>query len=220
MIATDRLTKQREGHRVNFAWLFARARRATGLVVGLAVLAVATWIWADRLVGRPWSLGAIDRALVTPMIPLLGAILISDGLGHFDSDLERSTSIRWWLLRTIHLVVATLVVGAVLASAVLYESEIHGAYEMVRNLAGYVGIVAASAVAFGPRFAWVPATVFGAVTLLMVPKPLDDFESWWSWAWQLWPVEWARWTAVGLYVAGSALYIALGAKPTRESDIP
>lgn len=219
MIDADRTTPISRGSRVLFAWLFIRARRTTGLVIGLAVVAIASWVWADRLVTRPSSLGPIDRALVTPMVSLLGAILISDGLGHFDSDLERSTPIRWWLLRSIHLVAATTVVGAALAATVIYEPEMHGAYEMARNLAGYVGIVAASAVVLSSRFAWVPATIFGAVTFTTVPKPLNEFDAWWSWAWQPWSGVWARWAALGLLITGSALYIAAGPKPTCENDI-
>jgi hypothetical protein len=45
-------------------------------------------------------------------------------------------------------------------------------FEMVRNTAGYVGLVAGAATLIGARLAWAPAFGYAAVVYIAAPKPL------------------------------------------------
>jgi len=198
--------------------LHLRGRGVPAAVAGVAVVAVVAWLAADWLVHRDWLSGAEARIPVVAAAPLLGAVLISGGLGGADEELDRAAAVPWRLIRALHVVSAFVLVGGALAATSLWEPRIYGAYELVRNTAGYVGMVAAAAPMTGARLAWAPAFGYAAVMYIAAAKPLRPETAWWTWPLQPWRTELAAWVAGGLLVAGLALYVRLGSRPGRHPD--
>jgi hypothetical protein len=102
------------------------------------------------------------------------------------------------------------VLGAGLAAIGLWEPFVYGAFELVRNVFGYVGMVAGATVVVGARLTWAPAFGYAAVVHLAAPKPLRPETAWWTWPLQPWSASPAAWTAVLLFVAGVILYAHFG----------
>lgn len=200
--------------------LHLRARGVAMFVGGLAVVTLLGWAGADYLVHREWSGGAVDRIPVVVAAPLLGVILASTGLGGADEELERSTPARWRWIRLGHVALTALPVSAAVALTGLWEPQTYGAFELVRNTAGFAGLVAASATVLGSRLAWVPPFVYAAVVYIVAPQPLSTDTAWWTWPVQPWSAAPAAWAAGTLLVAGTAAYVVHGARPTRTGDLP
>lgn len=198
--------------------LHLRGRGVPAAVVGVAVVAVLAWLAADWLVHRDWLGGAEARIPVVAAAPLLGAVLISTGLGGADEELDRTAAVPWWLIRALHVLGAFVLVGGALAVTARWEPGTYGAYELVRNAAGYVGVVAAAAVVLGARLAWAPAFGFAAVTYIAAPKPLRPETAWWTWPLQPWNVSPAAWTAVLLFLAGAILYARFGSRAVPHPE--
>jgi hypothetical protein len=190
--------------------LHLRYRGVPAFVVGVAVVALLAWLAADWLVHRDWLGGAEARIPVVAAAPLLAAVLASSGLGGADEELERTTAVPWRLIRALHVLGAFVLVGGVLAVTALWESRTYGAHELVRNAAGYVGMVAAASVVTGTRLAWAPAFGYAAVVYLAAPKPLRPETAWWTWPLQPWNASPAAWAAALLFVAGIILYAHFG----------
>jgi hypothetical protein len=188
------------------------------LVAGVAVVALLAWLVADWLAHREWLGGADARIPVVVAAPLLGAVLASTGLGGADDDLDRTGAVRWRLIRAVHVVSVCALVGGALALVALWEPRTYGAFELVRNAVGYVGMVAGAAVVIGARLAWAPAFGYAAVVYIVAPQPLLSGAAWWSWPLHPWSTELAAWVAGGLFVAGLVLYVRFGARSRRHDD--
>lgn len=143
---------------------------------------------------------------------------MSGGLGGADEELDRSGAVPWRLIRDLHVLGAFVLVSVALAVTGLWESRTYGAFELVRNTAGYVGMVAGAAAMVGARLAWAPAFGFAAVIYIVAPKPLRPGTAWWTWPLQPWPAELAAWVAGGLFIAGLALYVRFGARSSRHDE--
>jgi hypothetical protein len=205
-------------HFTDAPWLLhVRARRVPILLIGLGVIALAGWGWAEWLVSRPRSLGPIDRLPVSVVAPLLAAVLVCDGLAHIDDDLEGSTPIRWRLMRLVHLVAALVLTGTVVTVIGLWEPRTYGAFEMARNTAGFHGLVALSTTILGARLAWTPVVMYGVAVIAMVPRPIEEAGVWWTWPVQPWGVTGAVWAAAGVLVCGGAMYVLLGARRSHDA---
>lgn len=198
--------------------LHLRGRGVPALVVGVAAVAVLAWLAADWLVRQDWLGGAAARIPVVVTAPLLAALLVSSGLGGADEELERTTAVPWRLFRSLHVLGAFVLVGGALALIGTWEPRTYGAYELVRNAAGYLGMVAGAAVLTGARLAWAPAFGYAAVVYVAAPKPLRADTAWWAWPLHPWSTELAAWVAGGLFVAGLALYARFGARVAGHTD--
>jgi uncharacterized membrane protein YedE/YeeE len=187
-------------------------------VTGLLVVAIGAWLMADWLAGIEWLGGAVARMPVATWAPAIGVVLAASGLGGADDDLERSVPARWRLLRLVHASVVALLVAGSLALTGLWESRTFGAFELVRNAAGYVGLLAVGAVVLGARLAWAP--LIGYVTLVYSTQPVPPRleTAWWTWPVQPWSVTAAASVAGGLLLAGSAAYVRFGSRPVRHAD--
>lgn len=202
--------------------LYLRCRGVPVFVVGVAVVALLAWMAADWLANREWLGGPDARIPVVAAAPLLGAILAAGGLGGADEELDRTGAVPWRLIRTVHVVTALVLVAVALAVTGLWEPRTYGAFELVRNTAGYIGMVAGAAVLIGVRLAWAPAFGYAAIVYITAPKPLRDDTAWWTWPLQPWSTELAAWVAGGVFVAGAILYTRFGPRvapsPAARSD--
>ena len=117
---------------------------------------------------------------------------------------------------------ATFVLGSVaLAITGLWEPRTYGAFELVRNTAGYAGLVAGAATLIGARLALAPAFGYAAVVYIAAPKPLRADTAWWTCPLQPWTTTRATWIAVALFAARAVLYARFGPalpRPTEHSS--
>jgi hypothetical protein len=220
---TRRARRKRRGRRVldsrgRSVLLYMRARAVPAALLGIVLVAAVAWFAADWLVHRPWSTGADSRIPVVVAAPLLAVVLVSAGLGGADEELERTTPARWSWIRILHLGVVAVIVGGVLAATGLWEPRLYGAFELVRNSLGFLGMVALAAVAIGHRLSWAPAFGYASVVYLAAPRPLTFASAWWTWPVQPWSAHAASWVAAGLFVAGLILYTLHGARAVRDHD--
>lgn len=200
--------------------LHLRARGALAFAVGVLAVATTGWFAADWLVHREWLGGADARIPIIAAAPLLAAVLSATSLGGADEDLERTTAVPWRVVRTVHVLVIAAIIGFALALIGLWEPHIYGAFELVRNVLGYLGMITAAAVVLGARLAWAPAFGYAAVVYLAAPKPLGSGTAWWTWPLQPWGTHAAAWVAGGIFVVGLALYSWFGARVERHADVP
>ena len=196
--------------------LHIRARRIPLFLAGLVVTAAASWAFAEWLMARPRSPGPLDRLPVAVIAPLLAAVLICDGLGHLDEELERSTAIRWRLMRLLHLTTVLAVSATVMALIGLTEPRVYGAFEFARNTAGFLGVTALGTAILGARLGWVPAVMYGVAVIAMVPRPVEDAATWWTWPAQPWAITSAAWAAAVSLILGGGAYALNGARRSRD----
>jgi hypothetical protein len=198
--------------------LHLRARGALFFAAGVVGVAAAGWWAADWLVHREWLGGADARIPVVAAAPLLGAVLAATGLGGADEELERSTAVPWRRIRALHILAVTAVLGVALAMIGLWEPRTYGAFELVRNVSGYLGMVAGASAVLGARLAWAPAFGYAAVVYLAAPKPLRPETAWWTWPLQPWSASMAARTAAALFFAGIILYANFGPRASRHPE--
>jgi hypothetical protein len=198
--------------------LHARARLVPATLVGAAGVALVGWVAATWLVERNPASDPLARLPVIVAVPLVIAVLVSIGLDGADQELERSTAVRWWLLRLGHLLAAAAVVAPI-ATIGLWQPRHHGAYELVRNGLGSLGLVATATVLIGARLAWAPTMAY---VLFVFSWAADrvEIEPTGATGWLTWPVQpadvsQATWAALVLFVVGVALFTVRGARRTR-----
>lgn len=197
-----------------FAILHVRARGVPLTVAGLVVLAFLAWAAADWLLHAQGSSGPADRWPVAVLAPLLAAVLVSAGFGGADEELERTAALRWRRVRIVHVALAVVAVGAALALTGLSQPGTFGAFELARNAAACIGLVAVGTVVFGARLGWIPVVAYVLVVLgVAAPAPEN---AWWTWPIQQWSSETANWTAGVVAVAGAFGYVRFGSRASVE----
>jgi hypothetical protein len=93
---------------------------------------------------------------------------------------DRTGAVPWRLIRALHLLATFVLVSIALSVTGLWEPRTYGAFELVRNTAGYIGLMAGTATLIGARLAWAPAFGFAAVVYIAAPKPLRANTAWWT----------------------------------------
>jgi hypothetical protein len=186
------------------------------VLAGLVVVALLAWVTGGWLADGEWSPGPGERWPVAVLAPLLAALLVSTGLAGADEELERTAPVRWRVIRIVHVIVAASVAGVALALTGLWEPRIFGSFELVRNAAACLGLIALSAIVLGARLAWAPAT--GYVLAVVAVGPRDPDTAWWTWPIQPWGAHRATWSALLLLLAGAVAYAWLGARPDRHTS--
>jgi hypothetical protein len=144
---------------------------------------------------------------VAALAPLIGAVVLSNGLGGADEELERTAALRWRPIRAVHVAVAVIAVGAGLALTGLQEPSTYGAYELARNSAACIGLVTLGTAVLGVRLGWIP--VVGYVLLMLAVAPEA---AWLTWPNQMWTSEPANWAAAVVAIVGGLGYIWFGAR--------
>lgn len=193
-----------------FAILHVRARGVPLAVAGVAVLALLAWIAADWLLDAQGSSGPADRWPVAILAPLLGAVIVSAGLGAADEEMERTAAVHWRRIRTVHVAFATVVVGTALALTGLFEPSTFGAYEIARNTAACIGLIAVGTVMLGARLGWIPGLAYVLLVLgVATPTPGN---AWWTWPVQEWSADMANWAATVAAIVGALAYVWFGSR--------
>lgn len=197
-----------------FLALHIRARGVPMALAGLIVLALLAWAAADWLLHAPGSSGPSDRWPVAILAPLLAAVIVSAGLGGADEELERTAALRWRRVRAVHVVLAVIAVGTALALTGSFEPGTYGAYELARNAAACIGLVAIGTAGLGARLGWIPALAYVLLVLgVAAPTPAN---AWWTWPVQQWSADAANWSAGVVAVVGALGYVWFGSRASAE----
>lgn len=194
--------------------LHVRARSIPMTVAGVIVLALLAWAAADWLVHAQGSSGPADRWPVAILAPLLAAVIVSAGLSGADEELERTAALRWRRVRAVHVALAVVAVSAALALTGLFEPSTFGAYELARNAAACIGLVAVGTAAFGARLGWIPALAY-VLLVLGVAAPTPE-NAWWTWPVQQWSAGAANWAAGVVAIVGALGYVWFGSRANTE----
>lgn len=197
-----------------FVALHIRARGVPATVAGLIVLTLVAWAAADWLVHAQGSASPADRWPVAVLAPLVGALIVSTGFGGADEELERTAALRWRRIRAVHVTLAAVATGTALALTGLFEPDTFGAYELARNSAACIGLMAVGTAVLGVRLGWIPALAY-VLLVLGVAVPTPD-NAWWTWPIQQWTAGAANWAAGGAALVGVLGYVWFGARVNVE----
>ncbi|MGV9939528.1 hypothetical protein [Streptomyces sp. NPDC003401] len=194
------------------ALLYARSRglpRAPAVVaVVVAVVVLAGWV-ASRTGAAADP--ARMRALAA-VVPALAAAVIGVSLSTPFDELDRTAARPWWPRRLAHLLGPTACAAALPAFTALGAGPAFGPAPLVRGLLGCTGIAAAAAVVLGARLSWLP--VLGYVGAVIPASAGVTGRAVTVWAWPVQPGgrPWS-WAAAGaVFVLGTALFAARGAR--------
>ncbi|MEE6260618.1 hypothetical protein [Plantactinospora sonchi] len=190
------------------------SRGGTTFLVGVVVVAVLGWLAATWITSRPYFSGPAARIPVVALAPLLGAMLLGPTLGGADEELERGTPLPWPRWRLGHVLFGTTLLGGTLALTGLRAPEIFGAYALLRNTLGCVGLIAGTAVLLGARLAWVAAFGYVCAVYAAAPRQIGGAAGVWAWPTQPSTVEASWLVAVGLFLLGTTAYLCRGARAT------
>ncbi|MER5475074.1 hypothetical protein [Streptomyces sp. NPDC002685] len=197
-------------HALRTLALYARSRGIPTTLAALAGAALLT-VW---VAGRPDAY--LDPYLRVPLValaPLLASAVIGVSLHTYTRDLDDTAVRPWWPRRLAHLLVLSALAAALLALAVPGQSQVFGAAAMVRNTLGAVGLTATAAVLLGARLSWMPTTLYFGAVYLSASSPRVSNATVLAWFMQPGPQR-AAWAAgLALFVIGTALCAARGARP-------
>ncbi|MDP9794005.1 hypothetical protein J2S43_002517 [Catenuloplanes nepalensis] len=193
---------------------YLRARRVPAALLGSSgaiVLVVAVW----------W-LFAEDG----PVFPVLAVLAVALGLAPLvptlagnDAALEATAALPWPPRRLAHLVACGAVVAGLLYAARLGGADFGPAGQIVRNVAGLVGVAGLAAGLLGTGFAWPAPVALAAVQALGAPGE----QVWRQVAyWMMQPAgnRPAAVTAAVLLLAGLAAYAIRGGPTPVASEAP
>ncbi|WP_369236626.1 hypothetical protein AB5J56_29195 [Streptomyces sp. R21] len=186
--------------------------RSRGIPAALAALVFATLLtlW---VASRPDVYVDPDRRVpLLSLAPLLASAAIGVSLHSHAPDLDDTAVRPWWPRRLTHLLLLTALAAAALALAVPGHSQVFGATGMVRNTLGASGLTALSAVLIGARLSWLPTTLYFSTVYFSASAPRMRTETALTWPMQSGPQHGAWAVALALFVIGTALYAARGAR--------
>ncbi|MFD9466340.1 hypothetical protein [Streptomyces sp. NPDC060027] len=190
--------------------LYSRSRGVPTTLAALACAALLT-VW---VAGRPDAyLDPYRRVPLVALAPLLASAVIGVSLHTYTSDLDATAVRPWWPRRLAHLLVLSCLGAALLALAVPGHSQVFGAAAMVRNTLGAVGVTATAAVLLGARLSWMPTTLYFGAVYLSASSPRVNNATVLAWFMQPGPQRAAWATGLALFVIGTALCAARGARP-------
>ncbi|MEW1867394.1 hypothetical protein AB0420_04235 [Streptomyces caelestis] len=195
--------------------LYARSRVLPRTVLALAGTAAAAVPGARSLDAY---LDPSRQVPVVALAPLFAAAVIGTSLHSASDELDRTAVRPWWRRRLVHLPALTGCAALLLAATVYGHPSPFGPAAMVRNTLGCVGLTAGAAALLGARLSWLP--VFGYVSAVYLGSANARGRAVPVWAWPVQPAaQHTAWvSAVVLLVAGTALYVARGARPEGRRD--
>ncbi|MFI7079621.1 hypothetical protein ACIBO1_20185 [Micromonospora sp. NPDC049903] len=195
-----------------FLRLHLAARGASTFAVGLGVITLLAGAGGTWLASRTYFDGANARIPMIALAPLLAALLLGPTLSGADENLERSTSLPWRAWRAGHLLVATLVTAIALSLAGLREPDTYGAYALIRNALGCIGLVAGGAALLGVRLAWLPAFLYVCAVYAAAPRHTGGIVGVWAWPIQTSTSPAAWLTAIMIFAVGATTYLHRGSR--------
>ncbi|WP_435124058.1 hypothetical protein [Micromonospora tulbaghiae] len=192
--------------------LHLSARGGPAFTASLTVITLLAWTGGNWLASRPYFDGPAARIPVVALAPLLAVLLIGPTLTGADEDLERSTPLPWRTWRAGHILLATLAIAAALSLTGLHKPHVFGAYALIRNTIGCVGLLTGAAALLGARLAWLPA--FTYVTAVYAAAPRHGNTATGIWAWPVQPSTTATsWSvATGLFILGTVSHMTYGSR--------
>ncbi|KAB1986240.1 hypothetical protein F8144_24075 [Streptomyces triticiradicis] len=187
--------------------------RSHGIPTALAALACAALltVWTAS---RPDAyLDPYRRVSLVALAPLLASAAAGVTLHSYTRDLDDTAVRRWWPLRLAHLLFLSALSATLLALAVPGHAQEFGAAAMVRNTLGAIGITAGGAVLVGARLSWMPTTLYFSAVYLSASSPRVNNATVVGWIVQPGPQHGAWAAGLALFVTGTALCAARGARP-------
>jgi hypothetical protein len=148
---------------VRLLYLYLRSRLANWAIALLAISGVIEWLWLWHF--PPYGF-LLSLSLV--FIPLGPALVIGAGARSPFGDIERTASRSVGTLRFGHLIALFLFAALVLIAG---SSRITVGIdrELIRNLAGYLGLTLLAAWLIGTGLSWVVPLGYAALALVIVP---------------------------------------------------
>ncbi|MEU3455208.1 hypothetical protein ABZ671_16680 [Micromonospora sp. NPDC006766] len=214
-----------EGHKrrtaqanARLAQLHLRARGGPVFGAGLGLATLLAWSAGDWLASRPYFAGPVARMPVVLLAPLIAAVLLAPTLAGADDELERGTALPWQRWRLGHLLLAAATIGGLLALTGLRAPEVFGAYALLRNTLGCVGLVALGAAFLRARLAWLPAFGYVCAVYAATPRQIGGAAGIWAWPAQPSSVITSWLTAGTLFAFGTLWYAARGAQRGPSQD--
>jgi hypothetical protein len=190
--------------------LYARSR---GIPAALAVLACGALltVWVSSRPGV--YLDPYRRVPLVALAPLLASAVTGVSLHSYTRDLDDTAVRPWWPRRLAHVLVLSALAAALLALAVPGHSQEFGAAAMVRNTLGAIGVTTSAAVLLGARLSWMPTTLYFSAVYLSASSPRVSKATVLAWFMQPGPQRGAWAVGLALFVTGTALCAAFGARP-------
>jgi hypothetical protein len=188
---------------VRWLTLYARSRQVPASLAAVVIGAVAVWALA-----RDGGEGPGD-----PRLPVLvlatGAMAASIGLSGQDLALDRTAAIRWVPRRAAHVLLAGTVVAAVLPTVQTMGESMATTALVVRDSAGLTGLAALGAALSGGRYAWTLPLAWLSLSFVAPPATSTPMR---VATWMLLSpgTPAGTWTALLLWVAGTAAYAPAG----------
>ncbi|MEV6925450.1 hypothetical protein AB0M46_13265 [Dactylosporangium sp. NPDC051485] len=194
------------------AQLHLKARGGPVFGAGLGLATLLAWTGGNWLATRPYFDGPVARIPVVLIAPLIAAVLLAPTLAGADDELERGMALPWRRWRLGHLLVAAAAIGGLLALTGLRAPEVFGAYALLRNTLGCVGLVALGTVLLGARLAWLPVFGYVCAVYAATPRQIGGVAGVWAWPAQPSSVTTSWLTAGTLFAFGTLWYAAHGAQ--------
>ncbi len=207
---TSRPARPAPGHRLRRLALYARSRAVPATVAALVCAALLTVWMASR---QDTYLDPYRRVPLVALAPLLAAAATGASLHTHSPELDGTSVRRWWPRRLAHLLIVGALAATLLALAVPGHVQEFGAAAMVRNTLGAIGITAGGAVLVGARLSWMPTTLYFSAVYLSASSPRVNNATVVGWLMQPGPQHGAWAAALALFVTGTALCAARGARP-------
>lgn len=144
--------------------LYLRSRLADWALVVLLVSGMADTLWLHH-----FSPHGVWRGLALAVIPLFPAVVIGAGARSPFGDIERCASRPLGPIRLGHLL-ALCLIGALLllGASVIVNGGIER--ELVRNLAGYLGLSLLAAWLLGTGISWAVPLAYATLAFILLPE--------------------------------------------------
>jgi cytochrome bd-type quinol oxidase subunit 2 len=189
--------------------LLAKSRNLVAVSVGVAVVAVASFLLGERRITLAYGSGTgIPYAAVLPLAcACFIGIAARSSFGHFEQAVARSRPALCVTVLTLLLVLSAAAVGVATRGLPAPVS----AAAAVRNLIGLTGLCLLTAAVTGSRTSWVLPCCYVVTVLSLGTGPDDGL-----WAWILRPDD----DFVALYVALALHLVGLTALALRGAPEP
>lgn len=172
-----------------------------------AALAGATVLWG---LGQATDVPRL-RLTVALLTVLVATVVFGPGLAGADPSLDRTAALAWWPRRAAHLL-AIMATATAVTTALSLTGEPLAAALLARDAAGFAGLLALGAVAWGAHWAWLLPVGWTLTVLLTGPAASPVHHEVLTWMMQPAGTASATVTAVTLAVVGVAAHAVFGGR--------
>ncbi|SCL14430.1 hypothetical protein GA0070616_0438 [Micromonospora nigra] len=189
-------------------WLALHLRCRGVPASAAAALAAATVLW--------WLGQATDvprlRLSVALLTVLVATVAFGPGLTGADPALDRSAALAWLPRRAAHVLAIMATAAAVAAAPALVSDPLAAVALLVRDAAGFGGLLALGGVAWGAQWAWLLPAGWTLTVLLTGPASSPTFREVLTWMMQPPGTTSATVTAVAIGFVGVLAHAVLGGR--------